>query len=101
MEEGPWSALIASVAPIWGQIFDDCFALGNLVGRFFSEEQILNLSDQIGADLQSNKSDRSTTKKFFKRLDTEIRNVLTEHHALRIFKLQNVTKEQASNKNLK
>ena len=82
VEEGPWSALIASVAPIWGQIFDDCFALGNLVGRFFSEEQILNLVQNIHdkAVKEASSHEEAATLNLYKR--TELQRFLSAnmHH---------------------
>jgi hypothetical protein len=47
MDNGPWSATILSLASIWGQIFDGFFSLGQMVGRFFNETQILNLVQNI------------------------------------------------------
>jgi len=47
MDDGPWRATILSLASIWGQIFDGFSSLGQMVGRFFNEVQILNLVQNI------------------------------------------------------
>ena len=34
------SSIMPSIAPLWGQIVDDLFALSLIVGRVFSEDQV-------------------------------------------------------------
>ena len=46
-KQGQIDSIKQTLAPIWGLIFDELFALGQIVGRFFNEQQVLNLVQGI------------------------------------------------------
>ena len=70
-ELSPASRTQQAMAPLWGRMYDDFFALGQLVGNFFSEEQVINLVKKVHGTLnkEANITKESSNLKKFNVID--------------------------------